>query len=220
MHTRRIKGIFCVARAWARDLSRRFVKDERGAVLVEFALILPVMLMIWVGMVVATDVLNSDKKVSVLARTLADMTTQMIVVSQTDMDSIFAATGSVLWPIVPKETGMRVTSIEIDGAGKTFVDWSVVPSDTTLKGSFAPRARCSSMDTLPAALKVPRTSIIYAEVGLTYSASVASEIVDELFVGSASDGDFKLADTLFMRPRQSTKVTFNPTGAKCGGFVS
>ncbi len=68
---------------------RRFRKSRSGVAATEFALMVPAMMMIWVGMVVATDALTADKKVTLLTRTLADMTTQMQAVSQADMDSIF-----------------------------------------------------------------------------------------------------------------------------------
>lgn len=199
----------------------RFGRARSGVAAAEFALMIPVMMTIWVGMVVATDALNADKKVTVLARTLADMTTQMQAVSQSDLDSIFLATETVMWPQPADDIGMRVTSIDIDGAGKVFVDWSVVPSVGTLKGSYAPLSRCSTYTKLPEALKLPRTSIILAEVAMNYQASVVSDIVDELFKGTSANGEFKLGDMLFMRPRQSTKVLFNPPPAtKCPGYVT
>ncbi len=108
---------------------RRFRKSRSGVAATEFALMVPAMMMIWVGMVVATDALTADKKVTLLTRTLADMTTQMQAVSQADMDSIFQATEAVMWPQPAERLGMRVTSFDIDGASKVFVDWSVVPSN-------------------------------------------------------------------------------------------
>lgn len=203
-----------------RALARRFARGERGVAAVEFALMVPAMMTVWVGMVVATDALTADKKVTLLARTLADMTTQMQAVSQSDMDSIFAATASTLWPHPIDKIGLRVISIDIDGAGKAFVDWSVVPSDTTLRGSYTALNRCTEYTKLPAGLKVARTSVVLAEVAMTYEASVATQIVDELFKGSAVAGAMSLGDSLYMRPRQSTKVTFNPPpGSNCPGYT-
>ncbi|MCA2000037.1 MAG: hypothetical protein LDL25_09630, partial [Hyphomicrobiales bacterium] len=170
---------------------------------------------------VATDALTADKKVTLLARTLADMTTQMQAVSQSDMDSIFAATASVIWPHPIDKMGMRTVSIDIDGNGTAFVDWSMVPSDAKLRGNFTPLARCTKFTNLPAGLKVARTSVVLAEVTMRYQASVATQIVDELFKGSAIDGEMGLGDFLYMRPRQSTKVTLNPPpSGNCPGYVS
>lgn len=200
---------------------RGFNRSRSGVAATEFALMVPAMLMIWVGMVVATDALTADKKVTLLARTLADMTTQMQAVSQSDMDSIFQATEAVLWPQTATGMGMRVTSYDIDGAGKVFVDWSVVPTNSSLRGDYSPHARCSPSTDVPAGLKIDRTSIVLAEVTMKYQASVASQLVDELFKGAMSGGQVPLVDRLFMRARQSNKVQFNPAPAGvCPGYVN
>ena len=198
-----------------------FRRNRSGVAAVEFALMVPAMLSVWVGMVVATDAINADKKVTLLARTLADLTTQMQAVSQADMDSIFLATESVLWPQPAERLGMRIVSLDIDGAGKVFVDWSVVPTNSALRGSFSALARCANFAALPAALRVPRTSIILAEVEMKYQASMATQVVDELFKGTSVGGEMPLGDKLYMRPRQSNKVGFNPApGGNCPGYVT
>ncbi|PPD14016.1 MAG: hypothetical protein CTY25_12365 [Methylobacterium sp.] len=205
----------------ARHLVRRFARSRSGVAATEFAMMLPVMIMIWVGMVVATDALTADKKVTLLARTLADMTTQMQAVSQSDMDSIFQATEAVLWPQPAEKLGMRVTSFDIDGNAKVFVDWSVVPSNAALRGTFSPLARCSTSTVVPVGLRTKRTSVVYAEVTMRYEASVASQVVDKMFQGSSTKGEMPLADQLFMRSRQANKVQFNPAPTTpCPGFAS
>jgi Flp pilus assembly protein TadG len=212
------------ARIVASSLAQKagaFRKGRSGVAAVEFALMLPVMLSIWVGMVVATDALTADKKVTLLTRTLVDLTTQMQAISQADADSIFMATESVLWPQPADRLGMRLISIDIDRNGKAFVDWSLVPTNATLRGTFSAIARCTEFAALPSALKLPSTSIVLAEVKMDYKASVATQIVDQMFKGTSVNGEMPLGDKLYMRPRQSNKVTLNPApSANCPGYVS
>jgi Flp pilus assembly protein TadG len=207
-------------RATLADLSRRFRNGESGVAAVEFALLLPIMCMIWVGMVVVTDALNADRKVTVLTRTLSDLATQFTVISQSDLDSIFNATSQVLWPKAAENLGMRLTSIDVDGAGVAWVDWSGVPTNSALRGSYSATARCNKINDLPAGLKTPRTSVILAETSMKYSASLATDLVNEIFGGVFSNGQMPLGDKLYMRPRQVTKVTFSPPPAgNCAGYV-
>ena len=197
----------------------RMKQDRSGVAAVEFALMVPIMLLIWIGLIVATDAMTSDKKVTTFARTLADLTTQMAAVSQTDLNSIYAAAESVMFPQAATAMGVRLTSFSIDGAGKVFVDWSNVPNDPKLKGQFAAHARCMQYGSLPTGLKVNRTSIILAEVTMNYQPSVAAQVVDQLF--GTTGGVMPLSDQLYMRPRQGNQVTFNPPPAgNCPGFVS
>lgn len=208
------------SRLRARSLLRRFNLSQSGVAAVEFALMVPVMIMVWVGMVVSTDALNADKKVTLLARTLADMTTQMVAVSQADMDSIFKATETVIWPHPSTGMGMRVVAIDIDGSGKAFVDWSVVPTDTSIKGSYSTIARCTEFKALPAGLKIARSYVVLAEVEMNYAASVATQVVNQMFGGAFSGGKVKMGDSLYMRPRQANKVQFNPPPVgNCPGYT-
>lgn len=212
---------FLAARNTLSHHARAFHTNRKGVAAVEFALMVPAMLSVWVGMVVATDALTADKKATMLTRTLADMTTQMQAVSQADMDSIFQATEAVMWPHKADRLGMTVISLDIDGSGKVFVDWSVVPSQASLRGGFGALARCSNFTELPAGLKVPRTSIVLAKVTMDYKASVATEIADKMFSGTSVGGSMPLGDQLYMRPRQANKVTFNPpAAANCPGYVT
>jgi len=220
MRALRLSILRCFPAA-VRRRARGFSGARTGVAAVEFALMVPAMMAVWVGMVVATDALTADKKITLLARTLADMTTQMVAVSQSDMDSIFSATESIMWPQPADRLGMRVTAIDIDANGTAFVDWSVVPSNGTLRGRYGALARCAKFNALPAGLKIARTSIVYAEVEMAYQASVATQIVDELFKGTMTSGAMPLGDSLYMRPRQSTKVQFNPTpSGTCPGYVN
>lgn len=200
---------------------RRFRAGETGAATVEFAMLLPMMLSIWVGMVVVTDALQADRKVTVLTRTLSDLATQYTVISQTDLDSVFNATASVMWPKPATKLGMRLTSIDIDGANVAWVDWSGVPTDSVLRGTYSATARCTKLTTtLPAGLLVARTSVILAETSMKYEASLATQLVDELFSGAFTSGEMPLGDKLYMRPRQVSKVTYNPApSGNCPGYV-
>jgi len=102
-----------------------------------------------------------------------------------------------------------------------FVDWSVVPTNSALRGDFTALARCSASNLVPVGLRTARTSIVQAEVNMRYQASVATQVVDELFKGAASGGEMPLGDRLFMRSRQANKVQFNPAPAgTCPGFVN
>jgi Flp pilus assembly protein TadG len=201
-------------------LFRRFAAGQSGLAAVEFALLLPMMLAIWIGMVVVTDALNADRKVTVLTRTLSDLATQFTVISQPDLDTVFNATASVMWPKPADKLGMRLTSIDVDGASVAWVDWSGVPTNSALRGTYTATARCTKVSTLPAGILVPRTSVILAETSMKYTASLATELVGTFFKSLFSGGEMPLGDKLYMRPRQVTKVTFNPAPpSNCPGYV-
>ena len=83
---------------------------------------------------------------------------------------------------------MTVTSVKIDANGTATVDWSDALNGTA-------RSKGSSV-TLPAALKVPGTWLIWSEVEYTYKP----------VVGYVVTGTLPLKDMIYMRPRLSDDV--------------
>ncbi|MCZ3030309.1 pilus assembly protein, partial [Acinetobacter baumannii] len=51
-------------------------RDRRGSALTEFAVILPVLLAIWAGMTELAHAIDEWRKLTLLARTVADLTAQ------------------------------------------------------------------------------------------------------------------------------------------------
>ena len=57
-------------------LVRRFVRDQKGLALIEFAFVLPLMLLLYVGSVAVTMGVTTDRKVTLVARSLGDIVAQ------------------------------------------------------------------------------------------------------------------------------------------------
>src|SRR6476619_7638323 len=76
----------------------RFGKDRRGVSAVEFAMLLPLMLTLYLGTVEISQGVAIDRKVTLTTRTIADLTSQVLTISTTDMTNIMNATTAVLAP--------------------------------------------------------------------------------------------------------------------------
>src|SRR3984885_6736538 len=63
----------------------RLVEDGRGNAAVEFAVIVPVMLVMFFGTVEFSSGVAVDRKVTLMARTLSDLTSQSTSVATTDL---------------------------------------------------------------------------------------------------------------------------------------
>ena len=94
--------------------SLRFAADRRGSSAVEFALLLPLMLIMYFGSIQITDAISADRQVTLVASTVAEITSQYITVSSTDVSNILAAASSVLTPFPLANAQVTLSSVLID----------------------------------------------------------------------------------------------------------
>jgi Flp pilus assembly protein TadG len=166
-------------------------RDRRGVMAIEFAIIAPVMLVIFFGTVEFSSAIAVDRKVTLMARTLSDLTSQNISITDTQLTNFFNASTGIMWPYPSTPVKSTITELYVDpNTLAARVQWS--------KGSV-PRAAGSAV-AIPTALQVGGTYLIYSEVSYLYVPSVG------YVMGKAG---INLSDFTFTRPRQSTCVMYN-----------
>ena len=183
---------FALLVARARRPFRRFLRDKRGISAVEFAMLLPLMITLYLGGVEISQAVAIDRKVTLIARTLADLVAQATTVSNADMSNILNATTAIIVPYSDGKLKITVSSVTIDNNGVAKVTWSDTKNGTA-------RAVGSTV-TLPAALNVANTSLIWAESQYAYTPTV----------GYIITGTKNLTDQIYMRPRLSDTVARTP----------
>src|SRR6185436_3049305 len=147
--------------ARARRLLRRFHDDKRGVSAVEFAMLLPLMITLYIGGVEVSSAIAVDRKVTLVSRTLGDLVAQSTSVNATDMTNILNAATTVVQPYSSSLIKVTVSRVDVDGNGVAKVVWSKTKNGTA-------RAANSTV-TLPAALNTANTSLIWAESQYDYT---------------------------------------------------
>jgi len=112
-----------------RNSLRKFLHDRRGLGAVEFALIAPLLLLIYLGSVDLADGVDTNKKVSRSASVLADLVARQLSVTKDDLDDMFNIGRASLLPYGRSSPKIRITAIRIDGTASANnltpkVDWS------------------------------------------------------------------------------------------------
>jgi Flp pilus assembly protein TadG len=168
--------------------------DREGVAALEFALILPIMLMLLFGGVEVTQAIACKRMVSLTASTVANIVTQYPTISQTEqMPDILNASTAVLTPYPVANAVVTVSLISVDNGGNATVAWSQSKNGTA-------RSVGASV-TLPAALDTPNTNLILGETSYAYNAAF-----DYLHLGT-----FNLYSSVYMFPRSlSGTVTLGP----------
>src|SRR5476651_2226728 len=97
-----------------RRSARDFLEDCRGIAATEFAVIVPIMLVMFFGMVEFSSGVAVDRKVTLVARTLSDLASQSITVADTDLSNFFAASAGILTPYSATPTKSMITQLYVD----------------------------------------------------------------------------------------------------------
>src|ERR1700710_113035 len=82
----------------ARSSALGLIGDRRGIAAIEFAMIVPIMLVMFFGVVEFSSGVAVDRKVTLMARTLSDLTSQSTKVTDTDLTNFFAASKGIMTP--------------------------------------------------------------------------------------------------------------------------
>jgi Flp pilus assembly protein TadG len=181
--------------------------DRRGVAAIEFAIIAPVMLVMFLGTVDFSAGIAVNRKVTLIARTLADLPSQSAAQAVTDsyLQNVFTASIVIIKPYSQTPVKGTVTEIYVDSNKKATVQWS--KSATVASGANQATLTASSRNPgdvvtpiVPPALLVKQTYLILSEVSYLYTPMTG-------YVMTKSG--VTLSDVAYTRPRQFACLTYN-----------
>jgi len=166
----------------------RLRHDHRGVSAVEFALLLPMMMTLFLGSVETTRGIAAKRKVSLAAHALADLSTQYTDITNADMSNILNAAPAIMAPYPVAGLQAVVSELLVNAAGVASVVWSDTLNGTALN--------VGTVVTVPASLVVPNTYLVLAQVQYSYNPTY----------GYVLTGSLTLSDQIFINPRQSSSI--------------
>jgi Flp pilus assembly protein TadG len=169
---------------------RRFVRAKDGVAAVEFAMVLPILLLLFLGTYDAGTAIAIYMKERAATYSLVAITNQYTSVQTADLQSIVSASSLVLSPYSTSPLTVTVSQVYIDANLNAKVSWSYSSSGN-------PRAAGSPVG-VPSALATPSSYLILGELSYNYSPSF----------GYFATGSINLADSLYVTPRSSACVTY------------
>jgi Flp pilus assembly protein TadG len=165
-----------------------FAGERRGIAAVEFAMLLPVMMTLFLGSVEVSTGAAIKRKVALTARALADLSSQSTSISNASMSNILNASTAIIAPYASTGLQTVVSELSINANGVATVVWS-----DTLNGTAR---SVGSTVTLPASMATPNTFLLLGEAQYTYNPPY----------GYVITGPLTMSDQTYMQPRQSTSV--------------
>lgn len=183
-----------------RSVLTRFARAPHGLAAVEFALIAPIMIALFFGVVESTGALSASRKSLLAANTLADLVAQETEIRKAELDDLFVGMEDVIDPRDIDVT-FRVVSVFYDAADKkTKVHWSY---DSTGAQPYA--ANSVYAGPLEVALFDDTASLIVAEVDYAYSSPISHRIIGPMTFEKAAS----------RWPRRTARVSYCVVAGSC-----
>ncbi|MEW6436673.1 MAG: TadE/TadG family type IV pilus assembly protein [Pseudomonadota bacterium] len=178
----------------SRDKLTRFASHEKGIAAVEFALTLPIMLVVFVGVTQVGQAVSISHKVTMTARTITDLVTRETVstgsVAATTIQTDLQAATQVMAPYSSGTLAVTVSEITTNSNGVATVTWSQSwPNNANALVAGSPF-------TLPSTLTGNNISIIYGQVRYVYTPLIGYNFVPPM----------TLSDSIYLYPRTGTQI--------------
>ncbi|MDB5424807.1 MAG: pilus assembly protein TadE [Phenylobacterium sp.] len=171
---------------------RRFGKDERGLAAMEFALIAPVMMLLYYGTAELTVAMMAEQRASHVASVVGDLAAQENTINTAKMNDIFAVGDAIMKPFATSSLQLRVTDVKADAAGVPKVIWSRAQGMDQLGAGTA--------SGFPSGLLAAGDAVIMAEVQYTYDSPIHKALPTAL----------TFHEKFYLRPRRSSEVAWDP----------
>jgi Flp pilus assembly protein TadG len=192
---------------WHPRAAWRRAANKDGTAAVEFAMLLPILITLFFGVVETSLALLCRADVSVMASTAADLISQAGILNSADLTNVYSASGTILYPYYDSSMAstvrptIRITSIVDDGSGAVgqnhltgTVSWSCTQTGS---GTLTPATRTAGNTvTFPQPLMTDGGSVIIAEVAYNYASPTTKVIA----------GSFNMSNNFYTKPRRVLQI--------------
>ncbi len=176
--------------------ARRFSRNNDGVAAVEFGLLVPLLLVMFVGTLEIGQAVGLDRRVSMATASTADLIAREKTASNASLDGVMQIVKHLLSPYDSNNLSIGVVSVKADpsNAANTRVEWSYSFQGASVPSKCAPYA-------MPAGLLGAGASAIIVEGKYDY---------EPLLVSYFLNSNMTLQDKATVSPRNSC-VDYNNT---------
>ena len=167
----------------------QMLADNRGGAAVEFALLLPVLVMLYAVGFELCEAATVKRKLTDTTVQLANLTSQYTKVSKSDISTIMNASSETMSPFPNSTLSLVLSEISIDANGNASVTWS----EAYLNGVALQGTPLTTPPTAPPSFQTASTSYIVVQSTYAYTPVIAGNLMAPV----------TLAGESFMLPRDT-----------------
>lgn len=165
---------------------RQFGRDRQGLAAIEFAMLAPIMILIYFGLTEFSQAYMANRRANHVAAIVADLVAQGEVTSKADISLATQIGDLVIAPFAKEPLSVRITSVTLDKNNRAIIDWS--RAHGTGLGTLAKGREFAN---LPSGIIMKDQSLIIGESHYIYSSSLSTVIKKPMV----------FRRTYYMRPR-------------------
>jgi Flp pilus assembly protein TadG len=168
---------------------RGVASNAEAVAAVEFAIIFPFMLALYLGSIEVGNAMAVQFKTALATRAIADLASQYTSIDNSTMSGILGAASTVVAPYSASSMVVTISEVTTNSAGQGTITWS-----DSLNGTAH---SVGQSVTLPTALQIASTSMIWSEVTYPFQPTF----------GYVLTGTINIYQTSYFYPRLSNSVT-------------
>jgi Flp pilus assembly protein TadG len=177
-----------------------------GVSAVEFAFLLPIMILLFVGGTQWTEAITIKRKVQLVARTIGDLVSQDTGINDAEMAGIFSASSAVIQPFPSGTLQVIVSCVAIDANGNAKVGWSDSQPVGAALAKNTPVTLPWTASVIKNTMNMANTVLVWSEARYVYTPPVKFTLFS-----SSNSGAITLKDNTYFRQRTGSTIVRDTT---------
>ncbi|MEB3043231.1 TadE/TadG family type IV pilus assembly protein [Rhizobium mulingense] len=143
--------------------ARRLIRERKGAGAIEFAILFPVLVMLYIGAFEITIGLSVSKRATRAAGSIADLVTQQQSVTKSTLAEMRAVATAIFVPYNSTSLTLKITGITVDASANAKVLWSWAQDGSV------PYAKNVAVSDVPSDMKTANSFLVRTELSIPYT---------------------------------------------------
>ena len=177
---------------------RGFATDRSGASAVEFALVLPILILLLAATVDLGNALTVSRKIDQIATTAGNVISQQSTWSKSNVAGLLSGMSFILQPYDTAGLTIIVAAEDVNSSGAATTNWSAALNTSALPAGSAPPI------SIPSEIQEQGVQIVLTRVRYTFTTPLS--VVLSYFTGT---NGYSFDRYCFSRPRTADKLTYN-----------
>jgi Flp pilus assembly protein TadG len=173
-----------------RPTLRGLAADRRGVAAVEFALVVPIVIVGYLAGFEVMEAATVDRKLADTTVQLANVTAQYTTMSSTDVSNVLGASAQIMTPYPTTSLSIVLSEVTTDNAGVGQVTWSQAYQGTALA--------TNTTVTMPSGFQTKGASYILVQTTYAY----------QPIIGGAFIKPITMTNQIFMLPRSVSSIPY------------